>query len=160
MQHDLQVVLEKRPRDFEVRIQSLLIGQGKASQPAVDTLEIESSTFDFSCSQKEQPLSINVNTGKLDDESHQHVLEPHCLPNRHLSPCFHSYCELHHVRHQSLRSSASRLKASDLPRFSGHKEEDVKLWIEQISVIFPVNNSSTSENVAFLCVILKDRGLQ
>jgi hypothetical protein len=161
MQHDLQVQLEKRQRDFEVRIKSLLIAQGKAGQPTVsDSSEIESSTFDASSSQKDQHLPINTNTGKPDDESRQYMLEQHGPPNRHRSPCFQSYSKPFHAQDQSLRSSASRIKASDLPKFSGHKEEDAEIWIEQISAIFHANNSSTSEIVALLSVILKNRSLQ
>jgi hypothetical protein len=59
-----------------------------------------------------------------------------------------------------LRWSSSKIKASDLPRFSGGKEEDAEVWIEQSSAIFDVNRSSISEIVAFLPVILKDNALQ
>jgi hypothetical protein len=167
MQQDLQAQLQKQYRDFEVRIKSLLVGQGKANQStASDTYEIESSTFDPSSTPKGQELAFNANTGKTDDESPEQSLEKQCLsdphrsPHQEDSPYFQSYSKPFHLQDHSLPRSASKIKASDLPKFSGGKEEDVEIWIEQISAIFDVNRSSTSEIVAFLSVILKDHALR
>lgn len=164
MQADLQVQRQQQ-RDFKARMESLLIGKGKAAQPAVaDTLDGEPSTSQPSAITKESDTPSDADIGIAKP------LEPpaseHRFPNPHHSqyvrePSYpHSYSHNLAYPRSSPQESHTKIKASDLPKFRGDKGEDVEVWIEQVSAIFEAIRCTKSEIVALLSVILKDNALK
>ncbi|KAJ9115140.1 hypothetical protein QFC22_005470 [Naganishia vaughanmartiniae] len=53
-------------------------------------------------------------------------------------------------------SSGNKVKAADLPEFSGGDDENVELWIERLSSIFEANRVSNAEIIGHISVSLKD----
>jgi hypothetical protein len=168
MQHDLQIQLQEQQRDFEARMESLImekenVGQ-RAEPPEPDAKE--ASAVEPPDSAKRQQPSLTTHIGKTGNDTLKasstgsHLPDPQQSQNREHPPYVHSYSKPFITRDHSLLGPTSKIKASDLPKFSGGKDEDVETWIEQISAIFDVNRSSTSEIVAFLSVILKDTALR
>lgn len=62
--------------------------------------------------------------------------------------------------HSSATVPPVRIKASDLPKFNGSKDEDVEIWLGQVSAIFDANKCADSEIVAYLSVSLKETALK
>jgi hypothetical protein len=109
LQHDLRVQLQKQQRDFEVRIQSLLMAQGKADHTTVSqSSEVESSTLDSRSTPKGQDLPLNANTGKANDKTLEPSLDERYLPDpqhsshQEHSPYVQSFSKPFHIQGQSL----------------------------------------------------------
>lgn len=172
MQNSLQEQLQRQQHQFEVRMEALLIGKGKAPE---SSLASRSSTIRGPiASQPPPPITEKCNEEHVDtatkdiqaaqeiDESlHRSRQSPYVKQpsfpstydnNRaYLTPSFSP---------QNQPAHSTKIKASDLPKFRGEKTDDVEVWIEQVSAIFEANRCSNSEIVAFLSVILKDTALK
>jgi hypothetical protein len=168
MQHDLQIQLQNQQRDFEARMESLIRRKENVGQGA-DTHELNEkrlSPVEPPDSSKTQQPSLATHIGKTSNDTLEasstgsRFPGPQQSQHREHSPYIHSYSKPFITHDHSLLEATSKIKASDLPKFSGGKDEDVETWIQQISAIFDVNRSSTSEIVAFLSVILKDTALR
>ncbi|KAJ9092839.1 hypothetical protein QFC20_007267 [Naganishia adeliensis] len=168
MQNTLQQRLQLQQNEFQVRMEALLIGKGKA---------VEVPVAPSSTSFKQSIASRPPNAAEEIDEAHIGIAtnDPQAIPEMdeslHLSrqsqyvrqPSFPStYAQNHayHIPSSSSQHASTKIKASDLPKFRGEKGDDVEVWIEQVSAIFEANRCNNSEIVAFLFVILKDTALK
>lgn len=50
----------------------------------------------------------------------------------------------------------SKVRATDLPKFKGADDEDIELWIQQLSAIFEANRVSDAEILDHISITLKD----
>lgn len=170
MQNSLQHHLQQQQRDFEVRMESLLIGKGKIPvlpspadvKPSVVPLPSVTVPAD-KATEPSQPSQAGITASDPIDLTHSpepslakprqstYVRQP-SYPESYSRPCANP--------HSALQNSGSKIKASDLPKFRGEKGEDVEVWIEQVSAIFEANMCSNQEIVALLSVILKDTALK
>lgn len=173
MQDNFQHQLQQQQRDFEVRMEALLIGKGKAKEvslPSSSSAVPDDSTSFPSALERERsvkledPISLK-SSGREESALPSRVLEQDfsmpasSVPERQPShrP---SYFDNNLDSSSTYNRSATKIKASDLPKFRGDKGEDVDVWIGQLSAIFDINNCSNSDIVAFLSVILKDTALK
>ncbi|KAJ9108681.1 hypothetical protein QFC21_000001 [Naganishia friedmannii] len=161
LQEQMQAQAQQQ-RDFEARIQALLI----VNKDAVEASKVPiTPTPDAVNEPADQPL----------DDAAKHIPIP---SKHHLGPPLgfgyqqpkfsqtsyvrepsfpHSYAD--HVP-SSVQTTHTKIKPSDLPKFTGEKGDDVETWIEQLSAIFEANKCTINEITAFLSVILKDTALK
>jgi hypothetical protein len=168
MQNTLQEQLQRQQNEFEVRMEALFIGKGKAAEvplpsstatfkPPIPSLAPPSVAEEMD----EEQIGIATNDpqasqevdGSLHRSRHSQYVRQPSFPSTYTQN--HSY----HVPSPS-QNSHTKIKASDLPKFKGEKGDDVEVWIEQVSAIFEANRCNNSEIVAFLSVILKDNALK
>jgi hypothetical protein len=173
MQDRLQLQLQQQQRDFEVRVESLIIGKGKGTDPANSMPPASGPSAQPtppsvpSFAPKESQSIDDPQTGPSSNiPAFQHPIQESTMNRPRESPYVRqpsyptSYTQNPAYSVSSSQSHATKVKASDLPKFKGDKTEDVEVWIEQVSAIFEANMCSNSEIVAFLSVILKDNALK
>jgi hypothetical protein len=154
-------------------MEALLIGKGKAKEaplPSSSSALPDDSTsvppaLDRERSVKlEDPISLK-SSGREESALPSRVLErdfsmPASSVTERQPSHRPSYFDNNLNSSSTYNRSATKIKASDLPKFRGDKGEDVDVWIGQLSAIFDANNCSNSDIVAFLSVILKDTALK
>ncbi|KAJ9092256.1 hypothetical protein QFC20_007430 [Naganishia adeliensis] len=159
-----------------MRVESLLIGKGKAPDPSLSSLGHPSSPSASGPVTPEPASKARIDSKgdghvrfsiKAEDSSHQGFDAPSDYDRPSSSPPSitpssfpRSYSNDSAYSSSSTWKSSSKVKASDLPKFRREKGEDVEVWIEQLSAIFEANGSSNAEIVALLSVILKDTALK
>jgi hypothetical protein len=168
MQNTLQQQLQRQQNEFEARIESLLIGKGKApeipstssstmpKQP-VDAQTLPAIVKDIAETRIGTTSSNREASQDIDESLHRSRRTPYVR-----QPSFPSTSPYNRADHplSSSQHPPTKIKASDLPKFKGEKGDDVEVWIELVSAIFEANHCTNSEIVAFLSVILKDTALK
>jgi hypothetical protein len=168
MQNTLQQQLQLQQNEFEVRMEALLIGKGKAADVP---LASSSSTSKPSLTSQPPPdLAEEIYESQIGTATNDPLASHGIDESLHRSrqspyvrqPSFPATYTQNHAYHipSSSQHSSTKIKASDLPKFKGEKGDDVEVWIEQVSAIFEANHCTNSEIVAFLSVILKDTALK
>jgi hypothetical protein len=168
MQNTLQQQLQRQQNEFEVRIESLLIGKGKAAEipstsgstipkQPVETQTPPAIVKDITETRIGTTSDNREASQDIDESLHRSRQSPYVR-----QPSFPSTSPYNRTDHafSSSQHPPTKIKASDLPKFKGEKGDDVEVWIEQVSAIFEANHCTNSEIVAFLSVILKDTALK
>jgi hypothetical protein len=160
MHAEFQQQLQAQQRDFEVRIRQLSTKLKRDRDLASPSTPIYASSSHLSGPKKtlhtdEEGASqsqphVDIHHVKKLASNKSYPGQPSLSPNyAHKDPC-----------HLSATVPPARIKASDLPKFNGSKDEDVEIWLAQVSVIFDANKCADTEIVAYLSVTLKDTALK
>jgi hypothetical protein len=152
MQSEMQARLQEQQRISQARIISLLNSQSRSSIASTAARPM----------QRPSPHPT---------EAIRNVSSPAHLPSEHSrlpptvrvpEPPFNSppHSQLHvktpvRQTHQII-THASKIKASDLPKYSGLDTEDIEVWIERLSAIFEANRVTDAEIIGHISVTLKD----
>ncbi|GHJ84923.1 hypothetical protein NliqN6_1325 [Naganishia liquefaciens] len=165
---NFQEQLEQQQRDFEKRLESIIIGIGKAPELSLPSVAKTSASSPpaFDIKQPTDGPTEDSHIGLASNEPVEPSNGKSRLPRAQtsqyvLNPSYPSSYS-HHRANPPVSSSTphTKVKASDLPKFRGSKGEDVEIWIEQVSAIFDSNRCSDEDIVALLSVILKDTALR
>ncbi|GHJ85170.1 hypothetical protein NliqN6_1572 [Naganishia liquefaciens] len=140
-QQQLQQQLQQQQRDFENRIESLMIGKGKAPEFSLPSIEKVSAS---------SPPTMPTN-------QQEHVEGP--IEDTHFGIASNEPIEPTDGGSRFPRARNSH-QGLGLTEIRGNKGEDVEVWIEQVSAIFDSNRCSNEDIVALLSVILKDTALK
>lgn len=126
MQDNLKLQLTQQQRDFETRMETLFITKGQVSGDLPDPIDKVSASSPRNAEPTPlQEKSIEPNSARVHHSPYvRHPSYPHTYASLSEDPTPH------------VRSTSTKIKASDLPKFKGEKEEDVEVWIEQVSAIF------------------------
>lgn len=153
MQNALQQQFPCQQNEFEVRMEALLIGKGKAAEVS---LASSSSTSGPSVTSQPPP-----NLAEETDESQIGIVTNDPLASHGIDESLRRSRQSPYVRKPSFpftytrnyayhipsssKNSSTKIEASDLPKFNGEKWHDVEVWIEQVSAIFEANRRTNSK---------------
>ena len=169
MQRNFQQQLQQQQRDFEIRVEQLMIGKSKmpeTSPPNINkTSSFTPSGVDIDQGIPSVPVEDQMDIGIASNDpinNHGRVpRSPQAHDSRYVGQPAYPSAHNHAYPIPPLQNShTTKLKASDLPKFKGDKGEDVETWIEQVDAIFESTKCSESDIVALLSVILKGTALR
>jgi hypothetical protein len=164
MHANFQQQLQAQQSDFEVQIRQLSTNL-ESDRELLSRLASPSTPVFASSSH----LSGPKNTMHTDDEgasqsqSHldiHHLKKPASNKSYPGQPSPSPKYAPRNPYHSSATVPPVRIKASELPKFNGSRDEDVQIWLRQVSAIFDANKCADTEIVAYLSVTLKETALQ
>jgi hypothetical protein len=152
MQSEMQARLQEQQRISQARIISLLNSQSRSpiASTTAPPMQRPSPHLVEPIRNVSPPAQILPENARLSSTLRVPELPfnspPHSQP--HVEPPLQQ-------THQII-THAAKVKASDLPKYSGLDTEDIEVWIERLSAIFEANRVTDAEITGHISVTLKD----
>lgn len=157
-QNEMQDRILQHQRDFEARMQTLLLGNTKNS-PQQGPPSVFQATL--------QPPNDSTPAVGNQHQSQVPVDHNHASPASGVGEAFSPESKQPYASRQptfpyaypyqgSAATQIAKVKAADLPKFKGTDDEDIELWIQQLAAIFEANRVSNAEILGHISVTLKD----